>query len=91
MFNHSEATLRGELGFDAALFQTSERVAAGSQGRIAFELSPQGQRTLVLRALPSAGGNTTTLSLLELVASTPKGERIKVAVQGEGMVDISAP
>lgn len=91
LYNHSEATLRGSLEFDASLFESTERVNGGAPSRIAFELPAGGQRGLVLRARPTAGGNTTTLRLVDLQASTTTGEQVRVAIQGEGIVDVSTP
>jgi len=90
LHNHSQTTLRGVLEFDASLFEFPESAAAAS-GRIAFELSPQGQRSLQLLARPAAGGSTTTLRLTDLKAAAPDRAPLKVVVQGEGMIDISSP
>ncbi|MBT9458201.1 MAG: hypothetical protein IV097_16400 [Burkholderiaceae bacterium] len=89
LHNHSQTTLRGVLEFDASLFEFSESAAAS--GRIAFELSPEGQRSLQLRSRPTAGGSTTTLRLTELKAAAPEGAPLTILVQGEGIVDISSP
>ncbi|TDP64075.1 secretin N-terminal domain-containing protein [Roseateles toxinivorans] len=92
LVNHSEATVRGELEFDAVMFQPAEAGAAGAgQGRIAFELAPQGQRVLILRSTPAAAGNTATFSLTGLGGINAKGEAVNVRVQGEGTLDVSAP
>jgi len=90
LYNHSQAMLRGVLEFDVGMFEFTESAAA-APGRIAFELAPEGQRSLQLRSLPAAGGSTTTLRLTELKAAAPAGTPLKVVVQGDGIVDISSP
>ncbi|MBT9503643.1 MAG: hypothetical protein IV092_20540 [Burkholderiaceae bacterium] len=90
LHNRSLTTLRGVLEFDASLFELPESTAA-APGRIAFELAPEGQRSLQLRSRPTAGGSTTTLRLTELKAAAPEGAPLTILVQGEGIVDISSP
>ena len=87
--NRSNATVRGQLGFDASMLQSAS--ATGADGDpFNFTLEPAGQKVFVLRALPGASGKTSQIQLDGLSANSAAGAALVVKVEGDAGVTFVA-
>jgi general secretion pathway protein D len=85
--NQSAATVRGELGVDAALLQPADGSKAGA---LAFELGPKGQKVFVLRVLPGAAGKTVQVQVDGLAATGESGENLPARIEGDAGLELVA-
>ncbi|QPF76037.1 general secretion pathway protein GspD [Roseateles sp. DAIF2] len=85
----SGVSVRGELEFDATRLQPAQAAAGNAApGRMPFELTPRGERVVVLRALPAAAGQVLSVNVGGLSAAGLNGETPPVRVEGSGMVTV---
>ncbi|MFN5048717.1 hypothetical protein, partial [Roseateles sp.] len=81
-------SVKGELEFDATRLQPAQAVSNAAPGRLPFELTPRGERVLVLRALPAAAGQVLNVGVGNLSASGLNGETPPVRLEGTGLVTV---
>jgi len=92
----SNATVSGELEFDPQRFQSAGARAAGAgadgsvlpPGRVPFELTPQGQRAIVLRALAGGEPGPASLNLQGLRATAADGRALDVRPSAEARITV---
>jgi general secretion pathway protein D len=84
-------SVKGELEFDASRLQLAQAAAGNAApGRVPFELTPRGERVLVLRVLPGAAGQVLNVGVGALSAAGLNGETPPVRLEGSGMVAVEA-
>lgn len=81
-------SVKGELEFDATRLAPAQAVSNAAPGRLPFELTPRGERVLVLRALPAAAGQVLNVGVGNLSASGLNGETPPVRLEGTGLVTV---
>jgi general secretion pathway protein D len=89
--NGSGFSVKGELEYDPALLQSTSGGPANASGRIAVELLPRGEKSVVLRALPAASGQVLNIGLGALSGSGLNGESVSVKFEGSGLLTVDAP
>jgi general secretion pathway protein D len=85
--NTSDATLDGELSFDAALLQPAQP-GAQPGARITFRLAPGQEQVVPMRVLPPAAGQRLNVAVSGLSATDARGEPLATAVNGEATITI---
>ncbi|MFG6468104.1 secretin and TonB N-terminal domain-containing protein [Roseateles sp. BYS87W] len=88
--NDSGLTIKGEVEYDATRLAPAQPLPGSTPGRYPVELSPRGDRVVVLRALPAAAGQVLNISLGALQASGLNGETASVRVDGSGLLTVDA-
>lgn len=86
--NRSPATVRGELQFDTALLQSAS--APAPEGRLAFEIGPQGDAVQIFRVLPAAAGQSAAIAVGAVHARDAQGNAVDLRVDGEARVQVRA-
>lgn len=87
----SGATVKGEIEFDATKLLPAQAVAgSAASGRLPFELTPRGERVLVLRALPAASGQVLNIGVGALSATGASGDSMPVRLDGSGLLTVEA-
>lgn len=87
LHNRSAAAMKGELEFDTRQLQSAQGADART-GRVPFRLAAGGEQVFMLRALPAAAGQQTSVSVVGLVADDPGAAATMIQVQGDGMVQV---
>ncbi|RQO60422.1 general secretion pathway protein GspD [Paucibacter sp. KBW04] len=87
--NESGATVRAELEFDPSKFAPTQ--GGGQPGRVPVELTPRGDKVLILRALPAANGQALNIAVGSISATGAAGENISVRLEGTGLVTVDTP
>ncbi|MDT9000917.1 secretin and TonB N-terminal domain-containing protein [Paucibacter sp. APW11] len=82
--------VKGELEYDGSRLAPAQIVPGAVAGRMPFELTPRGERALVLRALPAASGQVLNIGVGALSASGVNGEAPPVRLEGSGLVSVEA-
>ncbi|CAD5373515.1 STN domain-containing protein [Rubrivivax sp. A210] len=88
--NRSDATVEGELLFDATLLQPAQAAEAGA-GRTAFKLEPGREQVLPLRVLAAAAGQTLQVSVGSVSATGAGGEAVAVEAVAAVAITIAVP
>ncbi len=87
----SAFSVKGEIEFDPSKLQPAQASAGtAATGRLPFELTPRGERVLVLRVLPAAAGQVVNIGVGALSAAGLNGETPPVRLDGTGMVAVEA-
>ena len=60
-------------------------------GSYPVELSPRGDKVVVLRALPTANGQVLNINVSGLTASGLNGETASVRIDGSGLLTVDLP
>jgi general secretion pathway protein D len=89
LYNDSAFNVKGDLLFDARLLQPAS-AGAGDDGHAPFDLAPRAERVLILRVLPAAAGQVTSVRVSGASARRPDGAAADLAVDGEATIDVAA-
>ncbi|CAN5146492.1 hypothetical protein BH11PSE10_BH11PSE10_07450 [soil metagenome] len=89
--NDSGLTVRGSVDYDPSKLVPAQPMVGTSAGSYPVELSPRGDKVVVLRALPAANGQVLNISVSGLAASGLNGETAAVRLDGTGLLTVDAP
>jgi general secretion pathway protein D len=89
--NESGLTVKGSIDYDPSKLAPGQPMAGVSPGSYPIEMSPRGDKVVVLRALPAANGQVLNISISGLTASGLNGETASVRLDGTGLLTVDAP
>ena len=89
--NESALTVKGSIDYDPSKLAPGQPMAGVSPGSYPIEMSPRGDKVVVLRALPAANGQVLNISISGLTASGLNGETASVRLDGTGLLTVDAP
>lgn len=87
--NESGATVRAEVEFDPSKFAPTQ--GGGQPGRVPLELTPRGDKVVILRALPAANGQALNIAVGGISATGAAGENVSMRLEGTGLLTVDAP
>ncbi len=90
LVNRSPWRVRGELAFDDGLLQSAVAADGAGVGRLPFSIEPRGEFVAMLRPKPAAAGQTVEITVMDLDASGPGSEAVRIGVEGDARISIAA-
>jgi hypothetical protein len=87
--NPTDYIVRGEIGYDTGLLRNASN-DSGSTGTAVFDLDPGASMALVLRALSSAAGQSTevTVSVSRVATAAGAPAPVQPVISGSGRIEV---